>query len=138
VTDLMSATGFPVPVGVNLTIDARVHADGVEIHVAGELDLTSRALMLLACVDGDQRSVVVDLTALTFMDCAGYGALVRARVILEERGGTLGLVNATGEPLRLLGLIDRIRDGPSPAPRSCERGVASVPASSRRKRDVHR
>ena len=55
--------------------------------------------------------MVVDLTDLSFMDCAGYGALVASASILERRGGSMVLMNPVGEPQRLLGLIDEFDHG---------------------------
>ena len=86
----------------------RISAEGARhvLRVTGELDLASRDLMLGACVESDHRVVVVDLAELTFMDCAGYGALMTARRALEQRDGSLTLADALGEPLRLLTLIE--------------------------------
>ena len=77
----------------------------IRIDAAGALDMASRREMLAACVQDGNRTVVVDLANLSFMDCAGYGALVEARTVLEDRGGWLSVAHATGEPARLLGLI---------------------------------
>jgi anti-anti-sigma factor len=89
---------------------ARICADraGHVIWVSGELDLASRDLMIQTCVLSDHRLVVVEMAELTFMDCAGYGALISGRRVLEQRGGSLTLARAAGEPLRLLELIDEI------------------------------
>ena len=75
------------------------------VHVTGELDLASRDHLGRACIGSHHRFVIVDLAALTFMDCAGYGALVTARLTLEALRGLLTLVNAVGQPARLLELI---------------------------------
>ena len=78
------------------------------VHVAGELDLAGRSLMMRTCLEGVHRSVVVELGELIFMDCAGYGSLVHVRNILEQLGGSLTLAHPTGEPARLLELIDEL------------------------------
>jgi anti-anti-sigma regulatory factor len=49
--------------------------------------------------------VVVDLAETTFMDCCGYGGLVAARLVLEQRGGSLTVRNQTGQPARVLALL---------------------------------
>ena len=60
-----------------------------------------KGVILGLCAD----AVVIDLSALRFMDCAGYGGLVAARLALESRGGSLTLLGSDGEPKRLLDLI---------------------------------
>jgi anti-anti-sigma factor len=79
--------------------------DGHRVQPVGELDLASRASMFDACTRPDHSHVVVDLSALRFMDCAGYGSLVAARHELEQRGGSLDVRHACDEPLRLIRLI---------------------------------
>jgi anti-sigma B factor antagonist len=77
----------------------------VVVAFAGELDLFNRRLAYDACVAGTNRDVVVDLSAVSFMDCAGYGALIAARSVLLGRSGSLTFRNARDEPARLLLLI---------------------------------
>jgi len=81
--------------------------DGVcrVVRFAGELDLLTRDLANRACLDGDHIAVVVDLAETTFMDCCGYGGLVAARLVLEQRGGSLTVRNQTGQPARVLARI---------------------------------
>jgi len=74
------------------------------LHASGDLDLSTRAQLAAACLDGDGVDVI-DLTSVAFMDCAAYGALVAARVTLEHRGGELVVRNAHGQPAALLALI---------------------------------
>ena len=71
----------------------------------GELDAAVREEVHRSLVDGDQRSVIVDLSQLVFMDCGGYGALVNALNLLDHRGASLTVVNATGQPARLFELV---------------------------------
>jgi anti-anti-sigma factor len=86
----------------------RTRAGGPDhvVALAGELDVASRDVAIEACAPGDHLEVHVDLSGLTFMDCAGYGALAVAASILERRGGSLVLLNAAGSPRRLLELIE--------------------------------
>jgi anti-anti-sigma factor len=72
------------------------------ITLAGELDLATRGVAYDACVGEEGPDVIVDLGNVSFLDCAGYGALMAARRILQSRGGSLTVRNATGEPARLL------------------------------------
>jgi anti-anti-sigma factor len=89
------------PIRTLVESDDRTHV----VRIAGELDSASRALVTDLCTQGRARSVVVDLSELTFLDCGGYGALVAARALLEKHRRTLALVGAVGEPRLLLDLI---------------------------------
>jgi anti-anti-sigma factor len=78
------------------------------IQVSGQLDIATRNRCLEACLGAHHVAVVVDMATLTFMDCAGYGALVAARRALQARGGSLTLRHATGQPARLLATLVRV------------------------------
>ena len=75
------------------------------VRFAGELDLLTCHVANRACLEGDRIAVMVDLAETTFMDCCGYGGLVAARLVLEQRGGSLTVRNQTGQPARLLALL---------------------------------
>jgi anti-anti-sigma factor len=81
------------------------------VEMSGELDLASRAAAMQACTATGYVDVVVDLSALVFMDSAGYGALVCSTATLDGRGGSMVLMNPTGGPRRLLTLIDELEEG---------------------------
>ncbi len=78
------------------------------VSASGELDMTSRNLVFNACLDGRDLAVVVDMAGLTFMDCGGYGGLVAARRVLQQRGLTLSIRNQVGAPARLLDQIAQL------------------------------
>ena len=46
------------------------------VHLGGDLDIAGRATALTVCAAVAHCEVVVDMTDLAFMDCAGYGALI--------------------------------------------------------------
>ena len=75
------------------------------VRLVGELDVAVREELLRSLVDVGQHSVIVDLSQLVFMDCGGYGALVNALNLLDHRGASLTIVNATGQPTRLFELV---------------------------------
>jgi anti-anti-sigma factor len=104
-TGLLSLTDVDVDNG-QFTAQVDIHGDQRTVHVTGELDLLTRAQMVRSCVGGDPQSVVLELAGLTFLDCAGYRAIVEIRKFLEQHGRSLVLANPTGEPARLLALID--------------------------------
>jgi anti-anti-sigma factor len=88
-------------------LNVRVSTDaGLRVvNVSGELDMGTRDSLERACLANDDMSVVVEMADLTFMDCCGYGALVAARQVIQERGGSLTLSNQVGQPARLLMLL---------------------------------
>ena len=64
--------------------------------------LTSRLDML------EQHScsrLVIDVSALTFCDCAGLGTLARANRRSAETGGWVRLCGATGNIQRIIGIV---------------------------------
>ncbi|MFD5559265.1 STAS domain-containing protein [Kitasatospora griseola] len=76
------------------------------VRVNGEIDLdTAPALRraLAAALDA-HREVVLDLSEVTFMDCAGLGAVVRARNQADRSGRRLVLRGTSGCVVRLLEL----------------------------------
>ena len=81
------------------------------MELRGELDAVSRAAAIAACSSAEELDVLVDLSGVVFMDCAGYGALVAAKSDLERRGGTMALINPLGAPRRLLALLDQLEHG---------------------------
>jgi anti-anti-sigma factor len=75
------------------------------VRLSGELDIATRDLVRRTCLEGNDLTVVVDMTDLTFIDCAGYGSLIAARRILTDLGGSLRMRNQTGQPALLLSLL---------------------------------
>ncbi len=78
------------------------------IVLAGELD-AARADEIRAAVTGyrvsSQPDVVLDVTAVTFMDSTGLGLVARLRRTCTERGGTVTILNPAESVERLLGLV---------------------------------
>jgi anti-anti-sigma factor len=65
------------------------------LAVRGELDLTTAPELIThleAAPSGSAAAVIVDLTAVTFLDSSGMTALVRARRSLDEADMALTLV----------------------------------------------
>nr|WP_272917782.1 STAS domain-containing protein [Nocardioides flavescens] len=78
----------------------------VVVRLDGPLDLTTHSQLRRAFYDDDQvaaaRAVVVDLTAVPFIDSAGIGALATGRKVVGARNGSLALVATDGPVRRLL------------------------------------
>ncbi len=109
-----------VPTGAGPAPDAtivRPAGDGVVVHVAGEIDL-SNAARLAAVLDealaSDPARVEVDLSAVTFLGCAGVDALATAR-----RAAPGPVIVAAPAPVRRLLAIAALAESmPSPDQRS--------------------
>ena len=84
---------------VSVCVRASTRGDATVLHVGGEVDVTTadglrRAVAALAAAD--VGTVVVDLTAVTFLDATGLGVLAGARRTIAARGGRLRVV--VGDP----------------------------------------
>jgi anti-sigma B factor antagonist len=82
-------------------------AGAVVVSLGGELDLRTSdgiAACLTELVTGND--VVVDLTGLRFVDAAGIGALVGARVEADERGRTITLRHPAEKVATMLRLTE--------------------------------
>lgn len=97
---------------MELSFRTRTVADWTILQVAGEVDLATRDELrerLLALVAEGARHLVVDLTALEFIDSSGLGVLIRVRNVVQEQGGSLTLVanqERILKPFRVTGLAD--------------------------------
>ena len=83
----------------------RTVAGATVVALHGEIDLeTAEPLRdrLDQLTSVDRPDVVVDLSAVSFIDCSGLGVLCRARNRTLERGGRLRLVSACPRFLRIL------------------------------------
>jgi anti-anti-sigma factor len=77
------------------------------VVLAGECDLnTGRKLrdVLMSEVSRGTQRLILDLSALDFMDSTGMQVLMSARTLLNVRGGTLALVSPQPVVARILEL----------------------------------
>jgi len=90
--------------GMNLSMTASCTGGRTVLAVQGEVDLHSAdrlADRLTAILDSGERSVVVDLSPLSFLDSTGLGALVTARNRAQQTGAALRLVCTSDRLLKL-------------------------------------
>jgi anti-sigma B factor antagonist len=82
--------------------------DCTVVALAGELSLDTAADLLvgLCRVCGARCRVVVDLTAVTFIDSVGLGVLLEAQRRTRSAGGWMRLVCTDPQVLRVLRLTD--------------------------------
>ena len=76
-----------------------------EVRARGELDVATAGLLALALEEqraAKRRYVRLDLSGLTFMDCAGLSVILRAHHQLLADGGTLILTGASPRVQRVL------------------------------------
>jgi anti-sigma B factor antagonist len=82
------------------------------VHLAGEADVTTTGLgeALGAEVARKPRLLLVDMSALTFLDSSALHAILRAHKAQRAAGCTLALVSPSGAAARILALtgIDQV------------------------------
>jgi anti-sigma B factor antagonist len=98
-------------------VHVRADGDAVSLGLVGELDL-SAVESFRSCVEGavdrSGGAVVVDLTALTFIDSTGISALLEMRRRLDAEGRALRVENVSSPAARvfeLTGLTGLFLDG---------------------------
>ncbi|WP_345428590.1 STAS domain-containing protein [Actinoallomurus vinaceus] len=77
-----------------LTITSDAHAERVTVHLAGEVDISNADLLrntLLQHFRNGHTTVTIDMSGLTFIDCAGLSALMRARNDARDHSGSIHL-----------------------------------------------
>ncbi|MFF4343081.1 STAS domain-containing protein [Kitasatospora sp. NPDC001540] len=114
-----------------LTAAVTVHATVAHLHLSGELDLDTvpdlEAAVRTAFL-GRPRIMIIEASDLSFCDCAGLGALLRARRRITDAGGTfhlekpsprlvrLAALTGTAAVLGLVAPVARPRPEPQPEP----------------------
>ncbi|MFD0263979.1 STAS domain-containing protein [Kitasatospora indigofera] len=113
------------------------------VWARGDIDLdTAPALhRRLEAALREHRDVVLDLSQVTFMDCAGLGTLLDARGQADRHGGrlvlravgtdVLRLLRLTGLEGRLTGLEGRLTATPEQDPSGRARPQAQRPGTTR-------
>lgn len=107
-----SASGFGdlAPVGAWVDVDARA-ASVALLWLAGEIDLAGASL-LRSTLDGllEQLAplLVVDVSAVTFIDCSGLGPLLHAHRRATRQGGRVALRGHSRAVHVLLEAMDRV------------------------------
>lgn len=94
---------------MELDLSVRHHGDRATVQVGGEIDLATCPQLraaLIELADRGCQQVIVDLERVSFLDCAGIGALVAARRRIQAHGGSLRLVRPRPLVLRVLALTN--------------------------------
>jgi len=91
-----------------LEITVAAGESGPVVKLSGECDMSVTGQLsaaLDAQIDAGARHLTVDLSALRFADSACVNTLVRAHLVLAERGGTLELAFPQPKVAGTLGLL---------------------------------
>ena len=97
--------GVPCPY---LIVDTEHDGHRPILRLRGELDVTGKDLLehaLSAAVDSRPQTLVIDLSELAYMDCAGASVLGRAHDLLAARHAQLLVTGAQPIVQRLLDLL---------------------------------
>jgi anti-sigma B factor antagonist len=92
-----------------LTIDVGERSGQIVVAVQGDVDFASAPQLARALLSHPERDVIVDLSAVGFLDSSGLTALVQAHQRLQRTGHAL---RTTGERkpvltvMRIAGLVD--------------------------------
>jgi anti-sigma B factor antagonist len=88
-----------------LVLDVQQRAGSTLVRIAGDLDAATAPDLADLCrsvhAHGD-RDVVIDLTDTSFLDSSGLRALVGARRLFGDGGGSLRLAHPSEPVIRLL------------------------------------
>jgi len=77
-------------------------------RVSGELDISAAPRLkgaIIAALTGDVQSLILDLSAVTFLDSTGLQVLISAKRRTAERGGDLYLLGVQHPVMRLFELL---------------------------------
>jgi anti-sigma B factor antagonist len=83
-----------------------VHQNGGVLRLEGEIDLARRQLIVddIETRLRQHPQLVIDVSAVTFIDCTGLGTLLWAHTRAEDFGGGLALVGPCAALSRILEL----------------------------------
>ncbi len=100
-----------------LDISARLDHATTSLFVVGEIDLATAPTLTAAITEALESdgidTLIIDLAGVTFLDCTGIAALVRAADLAHKHGRACRWHGAKGMPdkvLRLSGLDSAPRD----------------------------
>ena len=103
----MTSTLQTAPDPRHLMIDSRSNSDDVTLLIGGEIDLASAPALERELREAERsmpRRIVLDLTALEFMDSTGILLLFRAQERAAAAGHPLALTRVPAQVQRLFSL----------------------------------
>lgn len=115
---------------MSLALSARPGDHGTVVRVEGEIDVCVEAPLqevLLQIIRGHSPALLVDLSGVFFMDCAGLRALVLTRRRAELRGGSMCVLAVSEAVRKIIILTGMGADFLVPRHRESGNGVVSGP-----------
>jgi anti-anti-sigma factor len=97
---------------MHLTVHPAIHPPTGIVRASGEIDIATApdlVAAVVACLRQQCRIVFVDLRDVSFMDCAGISALLRARAEASDRGAKVHLTAWSADVERVLVLAGATR-----------------------------
>jgi len=92
---------------MDVTLCVRPGDDGIIVAVSGEVDVCTEAPLqqaLLRIIRERGARLMVDVSGVSFMDCAGLRALLATRRRAELRGGFMRLIATSAAVRRIIEL----------------------------------
>jgi anti-sigma B factor antagonist len=92
---------------IGITIEVRSDPSGTRARLEGDIDISvagSVQEILLQAIRAHGPRLLLDLSGVSFLDCAGLRALLLTRRRVELRGGTLQLIAVSPSVRRILRL----------------------------------
>jgi anti-anti-sigma factor len=92
---------------MGLTLSVRPAGDGIIVAVSGEVDVCTEDLLqrvLLRIMRERSARIFLDVSGVSFMDCAGLRALLTTRRRAELRGGCMRLIATSAAVRRIIEL----------------------------------
>jgi anti-sigma B factor antagonist len=97
-----------VPPARNLRISSSVEAHLTLVALVGEVDVASASRLVDAVTELDvqDRTVILDLSEVSFLDSSGVRALLQCEAHIAQAGGRLALMKPSEIVIRVLDLVD--------------------------------
>jgi anti-sigma B factor antagonist len=92
---------------ISVTVTDLEDGSGTVVHVAGEADLTTRSLGDVLTAEASKRPglLLVDLSALQFIDSGAIRMILLASQQVRQDGGTLALINPSPVVARVVQIL---------------------------------
>lgn len=97
----------PTTIDPGLVVHTTLGPEVAALRPVGYVDLSTVDFLRRqtnACLACGARSITVDASGLTFIDSSGLAALIAAQTVIESRGGTMTVVGASDQLVRLMGV----------------------------------
>ncbi len=124
---------------MEIIVERHDTANAVSVKVVGELDLYSAPAFCKAAMDATMEGpsiLVLDLSALEYLDSSGVGTIIQLLQQARKRGGELRVAGLAGSALKVLKMTNILQilktypDGKSALMQSREPGFFPIKANA--------